>query len=117
MAQHYSRGPPTKSRGPIDDVWQAPSHQSHRTGGGGGGGGGYAGGNPSIPPNVAPNAPPMTAGGVGMGGPPPPPPMSATRLNEILEALRLEFEGVAHDNSTMKNQREEFENQGKYSRI
>jgi len=59
----------------------------------------------------------MTAGGVGMGGPPPPPPMSATRLNEILEALRLEFEGVAHDNSAMKNQREEFENQGKYSQM
>jgi hypothetical protein len=117
MAQHYSRGPPTKSRGAIEDNWQAPSHQSHRAGGGGGG---YAGGNPAIPSNVAPNAPPniaMAAGGVGMGGPPQPPPLGATRLNEIIEALRQEYDGILHDNSSMKGQREEFENQGKYIRI
>lgn len=115
MAQHYSRGPPAKSRGAIDDNWQAPSHQSHRAGGGGGVGGGYAGGNPAIPPNVAPNVPPNIA--MTAGGQPQPPPISAMRLNEILEAVRQEFEGIVHDNSMMKNQKDEFETQGQYIRI
>jgi hypothetical protein len=33
---------------------------------------------------------------------------------ETLEVLRAEFEGIVHDNSVLKNQREEFEAKGTY---
>lgn len=38
----------------------------------------------------------------------------SARLMETLEALRAEFEGIVHDNSVLKNQREDFEAKGAF---
>ena len=91
MAHSYARQPSSKGagRGPVDDGWQQPPHsQSHR-GAPFPGGGGPGGGLP------------------GMG--------TAGRLVEMLDAVRQEFEGISHDNSALKNQREEFEAKGEFS--
>lgn len=91
MAHNYARQPSSKSasRVPVDDGWQqpVPHSQSHRGApfqGGGGPGGG-------VP-------------GMGTSG----------RLVEMLDAVRQEFEGISHDNSALKNQREEFEAKGEF---
>ena len=39
------------------------------------------------------------------------------RLVEMLDAVRQEFEGISHDNSALKNQREEFEAKGMESSL
>ncbi|KAG8832150.1 general transcription repressor [Serendipita sp. 399] len=61
--------------------------------------------------------PPHSQSSRGGGGYPPGPPsgvpvaptMSAARLAEMLDHVRQEFEGVMHDNSSLKVQKEEYE--------
>ena len=70
---------------------------------------------PPPPPPVAapPNAPPnlsMQGGPVAVSGGPPP--LGAARLNEILEAVKIEFDGIVHDNGALKSERQEFEANG-----
>lgn len=50
--------------------------------------------------------------GPGMGAPG----GGSGRLVEMLDAVRQEFEGISHDNSALKNQREEFEAKGNGNR-
>ena len=40
--------------------------------------------------------------------------MGSGRLSEMLDAVRQEFEGITHDNSALKLQREEFEAKGAF---
>ena len=91
MSHGYQRQPSSKGGGrmPPEDGWNQSGHsQGHR------------------------GAP--YAGGGGPGGPPGAAGMPAGRLVEMLDLVKQEFEGVLHDNSALKSQREEFEAKGVY---
>ncbi|KIM20068.1 hypothetical protein M408DRAFT_334157 [Serendipita vermifera MAFF 305830] len=107
MAHTYARQPSSKSsRVPVDEGWAQPpsAHgQSHRGG--------------PFPSEVVSRQHPQQQQhggdrlggnreiiGGGMGAP-----VGSGRLVEMLDAVRQEFEGISHDNSSLKSQREEFE--------
>jgi hypothetical protein len=112
----YPRQPSSKSGGrvPVDDTWhstggppgggpQGPPHsQSHRQ---------YpissniVGGGEVVRGGMGERGLDARSGGHNI--------TSSERLLSMLDAVRQEFEGLIHDNSALKNQREEMESKGK----